>query len=1545
MKARNFLIIIGIIIGLCTFAEAQERVSAEFISKYLPPKSQEGVQYNDGIKEIQLKDNVLYVIDEYLGLQILDVSDVNNPREIGTVYSTHLSQNIFLTDSLAFMACRLDGVWIIDITNPAKAKKIAHVRPLAESYWVVVRKPYMFVAEADSGVMIYDISNIEQIKRISRVDVGGFTWGLAVRDNFLYVLDKRKGMLVYDISNPQAPQFTGTVLEPLKFARSIQFEGDWGFTANGPAGLFILDMKSPQRPRVVKAMSLKGYAHSATKSGNTIFVGNESTNQLLFIDVKDIANPTLEGDYKAKSRVYSAVKKDIYVYVAADSATLILRYNRPPQLSPLQDYTIDENQLLTFNASAFDPDGDPIYFTMENLPEGAVLDSLSGAFSWTPTYEQSGDYYPLIVTVHERTESHLTDSDTIRIVVNHVNRPPTLADIPDYEVDENQVLTFTIPEGEDPDREDAGKLTYRADNLPEGATFDPKTRTFTWKPTYEQSGVYTVDFAVFDPAGASMRDASTITVHHVNRKPVLDPVPAQIVAEGQRLTFTLHGSDPDREDQNALSYAAYNLPEGASFDPASATFTWTPTYEQSGEYRGLLFVFTAGAMSDSITVDITVNHVNRPPVIASIPAQTVDENKVLRFTVSGQDPDREDAGKLKFSAENLPSGAVFNADSLVFRWKPTYEQSGVYDNVRFIVSDPSGLTDTARVTITVNHVNRPPMLAAIPPKEGDENQLLSFTLQGSDPDKEDAGKLTYSADKLPEGAKLEGAEFSWTPTFDQSGTYTITFTVSDGRLSDSKQTTLTIHHVNRPPVMASTPAQTVDENQLLKFTVSGSDPDKEDAGKLTLSAFNLPEGATFDAATGTFSWTPTYEQSGEYQVGFVITDPSGLSDTLTVPVTVNHVNRTPVFAEQPPQTVDENQPLEVKLIPATDPDKEDAGKLQYSAANLPQGATFDPATLTLTWTPTFDQSGTYTVEFSVTDGEFTVTRPLQITVNNVNRPPVLAPLADQTIDENTPWSLTVSASDPDKEDAGKLRFSAKNLPQGMVFDSTKATFSWTPTYEQSGEYRDITVTVKDVGGLSDQKSFTIIVNHVNRPPVLEPVALVKGVENTPLTIQLKASDPDKEDAGKLVFSCANLPKGATLDPATGAFSWTPDFLQAGVYNLQFKVTDSGKLSAEQTVTVTIEDFNRPPTLQAIADKQVRENQNLTFKVIGSDEDTDNTLTYTAEGLPQGASFDPQTQTFSWTPTFEQAGDYSVTFTVSDGKEKAKTTAKITVINVNRAPQFEGLSDQTVKEDQMLTFQVKASDPDGTPVQLSVEKAPDGASFDPSGGTFSWKPTFEQAGNYTVVFIASDGDTSVQKQVKIQVENVNRPPEFQPVEKQSVKEDETLRFTVQATDADQGTSLTYSLENPPKGAKFDGDSHSFEWKPGFDQAGSYVLRFKVSDGEAEAVLEVPVTVENVNRPPKIDSPGDREVKAGETVEMRFKGSDPDNDDLTYSASGLPDGASFDQGSGELRWTPSDNQTGTFTITVTVSDGQESASASATIKVQPKPQPAPADTTGQ
>ncbi|MCA1812248.1 MAG: putative Ig domain-containing protein, partial [Halobacteriales archaeon] len=100
-------------------------------------------------------------------------------------------------------------------------------------------------------------------------------------------------------------------------------------------------------------------------------------------------------------------------------------------------------------------------------------------------------------------------------------------------------------------------------------------------------------------------------------------------------------------------------------------------------------------------------------------------------------------------------------------------------------------------------------------------------------------------------------------------------------------------------------------------------------------------------------------------------------------------------------------------------------------------------------------------------------------------------------------------------------------------------------------------------------------------------------------------------------------------------------------------------TAQATVAVTVANVNRAPVLDPIPDATVKARTTLAFTVHATDPDSD-LVTYAADTLPTGATFNGVTGAFSWTPAKAQAGDYTVTFHARDGSLEDFQAVHITV---------------------------------------------------------------------------------------------------------------------------------------------------------------------------------------------------------------------------------------------------------------------------------------------
>ena len=172
--------------------------------------------------------------------------------------------------------------------------------------------------------------------------------------------------------------------------------------------------------------------------------------------------------------------------------------------------------------------------------------------------------------------------------------------------------------------------------------------------------------------------------------------------------------------------------------------------------------------------------------------------------------------------------------------------------------------------------------------------------------------------------------------------------------------------------------------------------------------------------------------------------------------------------------------------------------------------------------------------------------------------------------------------------------------------------------------------------------------------------------------------------------------------------------------------------------------NRAPVLAAIDAKAVLEGETLSFEVTGSDEDGD-TLTYTATGLPSGATFEDAT--FTWVPGFD-VGDaiQQVTFTVTDGSEQAALAVEITVSDVNRSAAFTSIDpdrDRVIgMEGTDVTFTVDGADPDGDGVTYAWT-VNDVAEAEMSGTLVLTVPKGSQDETVSVTVTSADGSSDTR----------------------------------------------------------------------------------------------------------------------------------------------------------------------------------------------------------
>ena len=225
----------------------------------------------------------------------------------------------------------------------------------------------------------------------------------------------------------------------------------------------------------------------------------------------------------------------------------------------------------------------------------------------------------------------------------------------------------------------------------------------------------------------------------------------------------------------------------------------------------------------------------------------------------------------------------------------------------------------------------------------------------------------------------------------------------------------------------------------------------------------------------------------------------------------------------------------------------------------------------------------------------------------------------------------------------------------------------------------------------------------------------------------------------------------------------------------------------------------------------------------------------------------------------------------------------------------GLPTKTVVEGDEVSFpNLKATDPDGDPITYTFS-----SPLDDDG---EWETEVGDAGRYTVTITASDGTSEVSQQVMLIVKSLNKAPVITGLAAVDISEGETVSLDPVVTDAD-GDSVKVTFSSPV-------DS-SGEWQTDYNDAGKYTMTVTANDGKESVKKTVTISVNDVNRAPKIGSVDDIVVDEGETVSVSVTASDPDGDDVEVSFSEPLDN--------DGEWKTKIGDAGEYNVKVTATDG--------------------------
>ena len=481
---------------------------------------------------------------------------------------------------------------------------------------------------------------------------------------------------------------------------------------------------------------------------------------------------------------------------------------------------------------------------------------------------------------------------------------------------------------------------------------------------------------------------------------------------------------------------------------------------------------------------------------------------------------------------------------------------------------------------------------------------------------DDKAKVTFAATGLPAGLSLDPATGVINGSLDgrasrggTGGVYTVTATATaKGTPSGTSNGSFTITVKSSAPIVATpTPSKTFREGDPVLISTGSAFTDPS-LNTLTYTATGLPNGLTFDGATGRISGSPaqgaaTAVADGVYAVTVVANDGQGGSASESFTLTVLPLQRptppavpAPVITGAIPQAnAFAGTDIALETAAYFKPAPGDTGALQFSATGLPAGLSIDAATGQIKGAlglSAADGGGQYPIVVAATNAAGSkASQSFLLTVRN--QPPAVG---TQTVNKSYAEGetvLIVAGGAFNAPPSSVLTYTAAGLPAGVTIDPAKGTISGTLAKGTTGGgaagLYTVSVTATDQRGQFAAETFTIKVG----PPLLPPVA-IQAI--APITIKdgdpfpaLNVSSSFKPgggpgNTGPLLYSAMGLPQGLAIDAQSGIISGTiganaSQGAPAGNYLVNVSVRDAGNgLSATMgfVLTVAAQPGTTPP---------------------------------------------------------------------------------------------------------------------------------------------------------------------------------------------------------------------------------------------------------------------------------------------------------------------------------------------------------------------------------
>ncbi|WP_238795144.1 tandem-95 repeat protein [Vibrio parahaemolyticus] len=583
--------------------------------------------------------------------------------------------------------------------------------------------------------------------------------------------------------------------------------------------------------------------------------------------------------------------------------------------------SIQEDTAVTIDVltNDTDVDGDKLSIESASVPkEQGTVEVVDGKLVFTPVENFNGDAEITYIV----TDGQLTDEAKVTVTVNPVNDAPTIKVDAVESITEDAVNTDTV----------VAPLTVRDTDTPEDqltVSLEKNSNGYLVLVGYDvkltQAGVdavnndelnlkhLTISASVSDGVNPTAIDSDSLVVNRVNDAPTVENAIADQVLSEDFDTYTIDLNEVFKDTDSSLEFSVSGN-NSIQISIVNGVATISPTADWNGSEA---LTFTATDPSGE-SVSQTVNFTVAPVADIVADKATVVEDTPTIINVLGNDTFEGKDKVVSLDAENGPKNGtvIVNNDGTV-TYTPNDELNLGKDLTLTHIVTSAGCVSIQRlpiVTVRLSHrVNDAPV-AKDDIATTQEDTAVTIDVLPNDSDV-DGDKLSIQSASVPEAqgkVEIVDGKLVFTPAENFHGDAEITYTLTDGALTDQATVNVTVNAVNDTPVVESNLADQTLAEDFTPYTIDLNtafrDVDNVD-GELT---FSVSGNSNIQVAivNGIATITPTADWNGSETLTFTATDPSGESISQTVNFTVAPV--ADIVADS--VTVVEDTPTIIKVL-------------------------------------------------------------------------------------------------------------------------------------------------------------------------------------------------------------------------------------------------------------------------------------------------------------------------------------------------------------------------------------------------------------------------------------------------------------------------------------------------------------------------------------------------------------------------------------------------------------------------------------------------------